>query len=80
MNYHHFYNEESDCITFSVENGIKETGGRFEYFSGLFVSALTPQELKLAIIKSINGGANGVYFFSIRSLTDEHLQIIKSFQ
>jgi|TARA_Y100000310_G_C20181702_1_gene578464 hypothetical protein len=80
MNYHHFYNEDSDCITFSVENGIKETGGLFDYFSGLFVSALTPQELKLAIIKSINGGANGVYFFSIRSLTDEHLQIIKSFQ
>ena len=80
MNYHHFYNEDLDWITFSVKNGIKETGGRFDYFSGLFVSALTPQELKLAIIKSINGGVNGVNFFSIRSLTDEYFQIIKSFQ
>jgi uncharacterized lipoprotein YddW (UPF0748 family) len=80
MNYHHFYNEDLDWIKFSVENGVKETGGRFDYFSGLFVNALTPQELKLAITKSIEGGANGINFFSIHSLTDEHLDIIRSFR
>jgi uncharacterized lipoprotein YddW (UPF0748 family) len=80
MNYHHFYNEDLDWIKFSVEEGVKEVGSQVEYFSGLFVNALKPIELKEAIIKSINGGATGVNFFSIENLTMEHLKIIKSSQ
>lgn len=80
MNYHHFYNQDLDWIKFSVENGIKEVGLNIDYFSGLFVSALSPEELKSAIIKSVNGGANGVNFFSAHSLTDDHLEIIKLFK
>ncbi|MBT6018956.1 hypothetical protein HOG81_07055, partial [bacterium] len=78
MNYHHFYNEDLDWIKFSVEQGIKEIGTQVEYFSGLFVGSLPPIELKEAIKKSIDGGATGVNFFSIKNLTEEHLKIIKS--
>lgn len=80
MNYHHFYNEDLDWIKFSVEEGIKEIGRQVEYFSGLFVNALTPLELKEAMIKSVNGGATGINFFNIQNLTDEHLKVIKSVQ
>ncbi len=80
MNYHHFYNKDLDWIKYSVENGIEETNGRFKYFSGIFVNALTPQKLKIAINNAINGGANGVNFFSIHNLMEEHLEIIKSFK
>ncbi|MDA9991422.1 hypothetical protein N9E35_00265 [Candidatus Marinimicrobia bacterium] len=78
MNYHHFYNKDLDWIKFSVEQGIKEIGTEVEYYSGLFVGSLPPVELKEAIIKSINGGATGVNFFSIKNLTEKHLKIIKS--
>ena len=60
------------------KQGIKEIGTQVEYYSGLFVGSLPPVELKEAIIKSINGGATGVNFFSIKNLTEEHLKIIKS--
>jgi len=78
MNYHHFYNEDLDWIKFSVEQGIKEIGTQVEYYSGLFVGSLKPFELKEAIGKSIDGGATGVNFFSIKNLTEKHLKIIKS--
>jgi hypothetical protein len=42
------------------------------------VGSLPPIELKEAIKKSIDGGAPGVNFFSIKNLTEEHLKIIKS--
>ena len=78
MNYHHFYNEDLEWIKFSVEQGIKEIGTQVEYYSGLFVGSLTPFELKEAIRKSIDGGATGVNFFSIKNLTEKHLKNIKS--
>ena len=76
MNYHHFYNEDTDWINFSVDNGINETEGRFDYYSGIFVGALNPQKFKKAIVGSIDAGANGVVFFSVNNLSKEHLDIL----
>ena len=76
MNYHHFYNEDTDWINFSVDNGINETEGRFDYYSGIFVGVLNPQKFKKAIVGSIDAGANGVVFFSVNNLSKEHLDIL----
>ncbi len=78
MNYHNFYNDNLDWIKFSVENGVRETQGKFHYNSGLFVGALSPEDLKKAIQKSKDAGANGVTLFSVNGLTDTHLEILKT--
>ncbi len=80
MNYHNFYGEDTDWIQFSVESGMKETNGRLDYRSGLFVGALPPDSLESAIQKSKMGGANGVTIFSISGLTDAHLEALKTIQ
>ena len=76
MNYHHFYNEDIDWINFSVDNGVNEISGKFNYYSGVFVGALNHQKFREAIIGSINAGANGVVFFSVNNLSKEHLDVL----
>ena len=68
MNYNSFYTEGIDWIGFSVENGIRETQGKNQYISGLFVPDLDKDELFLAAKKSVEAGANGINFFNARSL------------
>ena len=43
------------------------------------MGALTPSELKEAINKSLEKGADGVSLFSNNQLTDEHIKVLKSF-
>ena len=79
MNYHHFYNGDIDWIADSVERGIKDKDLNDKYLSGLFLGALTPSELKEAINKSIEKGADGVSLFSNNQLTTGHIKTLKSF-
>ena len=65
-----------DWINFSVDNGVNEIRGKFDYYSGVFVGALNPQKFREAIIGSINAGANGVVFFSVNNLSKEHLDVL----
>ena len=78
MNYHHFYNKNIDWINFSVKNGVQEGRGSCNYYSGLFVGVLNPEELKNAIKGSIESGADGVVFFSVNNLSDDHLKVIEN--
>ena len=80
MNYHNFYGEELDWIKTSVSNGVGETERKLDYRSGLFIGSLSPDELKIAIGQSREGGANGVVLFSVNALTEEHLDMIKLIQ
>ena len=79
MNYHHFYNGNIDWIADSVNKGIKNKDLHSKYLSGLFLGALTPSELKQAINKSLEKGADGVSLFSNNQLTEEHIKVLKSF-
>ena len=79
MNYHHFYNGDIDWIADSVEKGIKDKDLNGKYLSGLFLGALTPSELKEAINKSLEKGADGVSLFSNNQLTEDHIKVLKSF-
>ena len=79
MKYHHFYNGDIDWIANSVEKGIKDKDLNGKYLSGLFLGALTPSELKEAVNKSLEKGADGVSLFSNNQLTKEHIKVLKSF-
>ena len=77
MLYQNFYNENLNWIGFCTKQGVKEVDGRFPIYSGLFIPALKPLQLKEAIIQAKDSGAAGVSFFSMNSLTEEHLKVIK---
>lgn len=68
MNYQSFYSENLGWISFSVENGLRETFHKNKYVSGLFVSDITADDLYRAAKLSIESGADGVNFFNARSL------------
>ncbi len=77
MLYNNYYNENINWIGFCTAQGVREVHGRFPIYSGLFVHALSPAELKEAILTSKKDGASGVSFFNMESLTDAHLKVIK---
>lgn len=78
MNYQSFYSENLEWITFSVENGLRETSHRNKYISGLFVPDITAEELYEAVKLSIEAGADGVNFFNARSLLkDNKLEVVR---
>lgn len=77
MLYHNFYRQNLNWIQFSAEQGVREAHGRFDIMPGLYIPSLSPEELEIAIQKSIAGGAVGISVFDIGALTDEHWQVLK---
>jgi len=78
MIYHSFYREDVDWIGTATGEGVQALKGEFPLYSGLFIPALTPDEMARAIETSLDNGAGGVTFFAERSLTRKHRKIIKS--
>ncbi|PLW93771.1 MAG: hypothetical protein C0592_05030 [Marinilabiliales bacterium] len=77
MIYHNFYDQNLNWIEFATQQGVTELDGRFPLYTGLYIPALGPEELKEAIIKAKAAGASGVALFDLNALTDEHLKVLK---
>lgn len=77
MLYNNYYNENVNWIGFCTAQGVREVHGRFPIYSGLMVTALTPEQLKEAILISKKNGASGVSFFIMNNLTGDQLKVIK---
>jgi uncharacterized lipoprotein YddW (UPF0748 family) len=79
MNYQHFYDEDTDWIAKNVEVGVKKVGSNCKYLCGLFADSLDLLNFEKAINVSLEKNADGINFFSASGLTDEKLNIIKTF-
>ncbi len=77
MIYQNFYDENINWIGFCTAQGVREVHGRFPIYSGLFVPALSPEQLKEAVLIAKKNGASGVAFFNMNSLSSGHLKVIK---
>ena len=78
MIYHNFYNEEIDWIGFATRQGISDLENKnTELHTGVFVPAMTSEELKESINQAKSNGAKGVSFFDGGALKPEHLQVIR---
>lgn len=78
MIYNNFYNEEVDWIGWATGQGVndlKNTGT--ELHTGLFVPAMSAEEVGRAIELAKQNGAKGVSFFDGNALTLEQLEVIK---
>jgi len=72
MLYHSFYEEDIAWVKTECEKGVASLPESVPLYSGLFVSALTPEELPEAVWASIEGGAKGVSLFASGSMSDAH--------
>lgn len=72
MLYHSFYKENLEWIREECAQGVRSLAGTTQLYSGLFVPALTPEELAQAIRVSIEGGAQGVSLFSAGAMSTAH--------
>jgi hypothetical protein len=74
MIYHNFYNEGIDWIGQSVKQGIDSID--FPLYAGLYIPALSAEELESAINIAIKNGAKGISVFDYRALKEEHWEIL----
>ena len=77
MLYHNFYRQNLEWIKFSAEQGVRESHGRFDIVAGLFIPALSPEELETAVEKARSGGAKGISVFDIGAMTPDHWGVLK---
>ncbi len=77
MLYHSCYDEDFNWIEEETRKGkslLKST----KLHSGLYIPAIKPDDLRLAIDTARNGGADGVSIFDFNSMKDEHWEILFS--
>ncbi len=78
MNYQRDFMEGPKWVEFCVEQGIRETGHRMEYISGIAVGQISDEALVETVDLSIKAGADGINFFNARSLfRNDRLEIVK---
>lgn len=72
MIYHSFYEKPVAWIEEATRAGVTALGGRIPLYAGLFVPALTPDELAEAARRARAGGAAGIVIFEAKAPTPEH--------
>ena len=68
MIYHNFYEKDIPWIETATREGTEALNGKFPFYSGLFIPALTPDNISEAIQYAMAGGAAGVTFFNERAM------------
>lgn len=72
MIYHNFYAESRSWIQTATREGVVALTGSKPLYTGLFIPALTPSELSLALTDVDLGGAAGAALFSFESMKSDH--------
>jgi hypothetical protein len=81
MVYHNFYNEDIDWIREVMKENRAAVPEDAKIFCGLYLPALkTSNHLAQAIEAAFEGGADGVAFFDLNSLTDAQLEQISKYR
>ncbi len=75
MLYHSCYDENFNWIENETRKG-KSIIDSTEMHSGLYIPAIKPDDLRLAIDSAKNGGADGVSLFDFNAMKNEHWKII----
>ena len=80
MIYHSFYNEEIDWIGYATKQGVEDLKGKdTALHSGIYIPALSTEQVTEAITVAKQNGASGVAFFDGPVITESQWQVIKNF-
>ena len=77
MVYHSFYNEGLEWIGETTREGVFALNHKTKLYTGLYIPALSPEELNLAIKIALDAGASGISLFDYNAMTDEHWDVLK---
>lgn len=77
MLYNSFYGKGIDWITEKTHEGIVNLKSPKPVYSGLFVPALSAEELKQVYINILNVGGSGVSLFNLESMDDNKWKALK---
>lgn len=77
MIYHNFYNEPVEWTGAATREGVRALPPTTPLYSGLYIPALKPDELKSAVKLALEAGARGVSLFSLNSMTEEHWKSLR---
>jgi uncharacterized lipoprotein YddW (UPF0748 family) len=80
MLYQRFYYGSLNWIREQTREGVSAIQHNKPYFSGLYIPDLKPQDMEVAILKSLEGGATGVSLFNAEALTKQHHQKLQHFK
>ncbi len=69
MIYHNFYEKDISWIETATREGTGALSGRIPLYSGLYIPALSPDNISQAVQYAMAGGAAGVTFFNERTMT-----------
>lgn len=75
MIYHNFYEEDLQWIGEMTGEGVHALNGSIPLYTGLYVPALSPEELGKAIFIAIDAGASGISLFEYGAMSEEHWQV-----
>ena len=77
MIYHSFYQEDVAWIGNATTEGVDALEGAIPLYSGLFVPALSPDDLARAIRISVDSGADGITVFAEGSMNRKHKKVMR---
>lgn len=77
MLYHNFYNADLDWIAAKIRKQLHALKSPKPIYSGLFLPALTAENLPDAIKTSVEAGASGVSLFAFNNISDSYWNILK---
>ncbi|MEN0004287.1 MAG: family 10 glycosylhydrolase [Bacteroidota bacterium] len=72
MLYNNFYNREVDFIKEHTQKALARMATPKPVYSGLYLPELSPEQMKAGAQMGLEGGASGLAFFEIGSMTDAH--------
>jgi hypothetical protein len=79
MVYHNFYNQDIEWIGETTWAGVRAIPGNVKLYTGLYIPALTPEDLNIAIRTILHAGASGFCLFEYNALNDEHWKVVKKY-
>lgn len=79
MVYHNFYNQDIEWIGETTWAGVRALPGNVKLYTGLYIPALTPEDLNIAIRTIIHAGASGFCLFEYNALNDEHWKVVRKY-
>jgi hypothetical protein len=79
MVYHSFYDQDIEWIGETTWAGVRALPASVKLYTGLYIPALTPEDLNIAIRTILHAGASGFCLFEYNALNEEHWRVVRKY-
>jgi uncharacterized lipoprotein YddW (UPF0748 family) len=79
MVYHSFYDQDIEWIGETTWAGVRALPASVKLYTGLYIPALTPEDLNISIRTILHAGASGFCLFEYNALNEEHWRVVRKY-